>query len=123
MTDYESYISCLAAIGITDKEARSIAEQTYDQIPFEKEYNVYVADSPIEGKGLFAKASFKAGEEVCSARIGKKRTPGGRYSNHARLPNMVLYFIGNNYYFYATRDIFEGEELTSNYYLNYLRSR
>jgi SET domain-containing protein len=44
--------------------------------------------------GVFVTCDVKAGEEVGLARIGNKRTPLGRFTNHSKFPN--AHMVGNN---------------------------
>jgi len=51
---------------------------------------VVVSDSPIEGRGLFATGAIASGEVIAPARIEGKRTPAGRFTNHAKSPNAKM---------------------------------
>lgn len=51
---------------------------------------VKLAQSRIEGLGLFATSSIAPGEVIAPARIAGLRTPAGRYTNHAKNPNAVM---------------------------------
>ena len=67
---------------------------------------IKVADSPIEGKGLFLTSSVKAGDVICQARIDGKRTQAGRYTNHSMNPNAKFVYSDNgDIYLVATKDI------------------
>ena len=54
-----------------------------------------VADSKIEGKGLFATGNFEPNEVIAPARLGGKRTPAGRYTNHAKNANAMMVLRDN----------------------------
>ena len=56
---------------------------------------VVLADSPIQGKGMFATTSIKAGDEIAPARLNNKRTPAGRFTNHGAAPNCKMVTIEN----------------------------
>ena len=69
-----------------------------DQIPMPfGNYKMMIANSRIDGKGVFATGNIAQGEVIAPARIDGKRTPVGRYTNHAKNANgiMVLRDNGN----------------------------
>ena len=90
---------------------------------------VYVDDSPIHGKGLFAKTFIPSGTLIGVVQ-GRPTTTDGdhvlwiddhtgfqvqcilRYINHSDTPNAVYY---DNLDVCAMRDIMAGEEITHNY--------
>ena len=92
--------------------------------------NIFVADSPIHGKGLFARNFIAAGEEIGTIE-GKHTTENGdhviwideqtgilvesnlRYINHSDTPNAAYY---DDLKVCALKDIHPGEEITHNYY-------
>jgi SET domain-containing protein len=92
-------------------------------------YAVYVADSPIHGKGLFADTFIPAGE-VIGTLTGEYTDQDGdyvlwidnrqgflvhgelRYINHSDEPNAVYY---DTLEVCALRDIHPHEEITHNY--------
>lgn len=76
---------------------------------------VEVRESRIQGMGLFSTESFKAGEVICPAQIGGKRSLAGRYSNHHMFPNCVMAQSAEGYDLTALRNIEAGEELTTDY--------
>jgi len=90
---------------------------------------VYVADSPIHGKGLFAKRHIAAGELIGVLRGVPTSEDGAhvlwvdgktgiqvqcdlRYINHSDDPNAVYY---DTLEVCALKDIAPGEEITHNY--------
>jgi SET domain-containing protein len=90
---------------------------------------VYVADSPIHGKGLFAKRTISAGEIIGVIQGVPASVDGAhvlwvddkhgvqvqcdlRYINHSDKPNAVYY---DTLEVCALRDIVPGEEITHNY--------
>lgn len=82
------YWRVLAEYGIPHEVARAESENTADMIPFPYGgYKVMVSDSLIDGRGLLATAGIEVGETIAPARIGNKRTPAGRYTNHSPAPN------------------------------------
>lgn len=94
-----------------------------------QESNVYIGESPIHGKGLFARNSIPAGTVIGKIQ-GELTTINGdyvlwisdvmgievqchfRYINHSGSPNAVYY---DSLEVCALRDIQAGEEITHNY--------
>lgn len=120
--DRADYFAALDEFGFTEDVARAQSENRDDQIPFPYGgFKVQVAPSRIEGKGLFATAVIEPGEIIAPARIGGLRTPAGRYTNHAREPNAVMEWLGENIVLVATRPIRGmaggqlGDEITIDY--------
>jgi hypothetical protein len=94
--DVEDFEKAMAEYGIDLKLVRQISEYEEDQIPFPQgSYKAMVSDSKIEGKGLFATGNIQAGEMIAPARLGDKRTPAGRYTNHSKNPNAVFVLRDN----------------------------
>ncbi|UCC57014.1 MAG: SET domain-containing protein-lysine N-methyltransferase [Gammaproteobacteria bacterium] len=90
---------------------------------------VYVDDSPIHGKGLFAKTFIPSGTVIGVARGSPTTTDGDhvlwigennglhvlcdlRYINHSDAPNAAYY---DNLDVCSTRNIEAGEEITHDY--------
>ena len=120
--DTVDYYRAIAEFGLTHEKVQELTNNEDDQIPFpDGSYNVTVADSLIEGKGMFATKTFKEGERIAVARIGVNRTPAGRYINHSRIPNAYPVVQGDNAYIVANRHIAGckggslGEEITIDY--------
>jgi hypothetical protein len=90
--DREDFFTVLHENGFTPFDARAISENESDQIPFPPDsgHNVVIRQSAIEGRGVFVQTPAKPGDILALARIGKKRTPAGRYANHARKPNALF---------------------------------
>jgi len=100
------YAKMLEDLGVTEELVRQQSENTEDLIPFPLgTIGVQVAPSPVEGKGLFAVNKFKSGDLIVPAKIGDKRTPAGRYTNHSDDPNAIMVAIGNDVYLQAVKDI------------------
>ena len=120
--DRNDYQEFLKQAGLTDEVIRAETEITTNIIPFPAgTYAVMVADSDINGKGLFATANFKPGDVIAPARLEMMRTPAGRYTNHALNPNAEFQLFGDNVYLVAKREIagmrggYHGEEITVDY--------
>ncbi|HQT19416.1 SET domain-containing protein-lysine N-methyltransferase [Acidovorax sp.] len=120
--DRADYSLVLESYGFTEEVARSQSEDVSDQTPFPHgSYCVLVSDSKIEGKGLFATADFSAGQTIAPARIGGKRTPAGRFTNHSKSPNAVMVMRGSDISLVALKPIKGctggdlGDEITIDY--------
>jgi hypothetical protein len=89
--DRDDFAAAIAELGYSMETVRSQSEFAGDQIPMPSgHYKVKVGPSSIEGRGMFATADIAEGETIAPARIGGKRTPAGRYTNHARQPNACM---------------------------------
>lgn len=85
-------------------------------------YKFKVGKSAIEGQGLIACADIRPGEVIAPARIEGKRTPAGRYTNHAKNPNAQMFAEANgDIYLVCMRPIGgalggqDGDEVTIDY--------
>jgi hypothetical protein len=90
-----AYRMMLLEHGIDEAKLKPLIDSLADQIPFKREWPLRVGPSLIEGDGLFATAKINSGELIAPARIGGKRTPAGRYTNHAFTPNAKMRAVGN----------------------------
>jgi hypothetical protein len=115
----------LRCIGITPEELTLISERLDDQVPFTSEPTcIRIGASAIHGQGVFATQDFQRGESIVMARRGEKRTPAGRYCNHAADPNAEMVMtLGGDVYLTALREIKSGEEILTDYFLNYSNTR
>lgn len=120
--DRDDYRRVLAEYSIPHEVALAQSLNTEDMRPFPYGgYKVMVTDSPIEGRGLFATAEIELGEVIAPARIGDKRTPAGRYTNHSASPNAKFVPTRDGLNLVATRRITGmtggrvGEEITIDY--------
>jgi len=120
--DVDDYRKLLSEVGFTEEDVRGQAENEEDQIPIPLgSYKFAVSKSLIEGNGIFATAEIGPGEVIGPARIGGKRTPIGRYTNHSISPNAKMVDYKGDIYLVATEKIngckggFMGQEITTNY--------
>ena len=120
--DRDDFQQMLQDLNISAEMVRSQSEFEGDQIPFmDQTVTVKVADSAIEGRGLFATVDFSEGEIIAPMRLGDFRTPAGRFTNHAKEPNAIVDFSGDAFFLKAKRAIkgchggFDGEEITIDY--------
>ena len=75
-----------------------------------------IAESTIEGKGLFATEALKTNDLICPARMAGFRTQGGKYTNHSSIPNAKMMLHPNDDLdLVALTDIAIGEEITVDY--------
>jgi hypothetical protein len=123
LTHQADYKLMLTETGFTEDQARTMSENTSDQVPFPPgAYKVKIGSSQIHGRGLVATSSIAPDEVIAPARIGEMRTPAGRFTNHSETPNarMVLNRQGD-IDLVAMSDIrgcmggHDGEEITIDY--------
>ncbi len=86
--DRADFLAMAVEVGVSPEDIRAQSERTEDLADMPQgSWPVMVADSPIEGRGLFATAPIAAGMLICPGRVSDKRTPAGRYTNHSATPN------------------------------------
>lgn len=96
-SDIADYYLAIAEFGFDHETVRKQTENLDDQIPMPfGNYKFMVANSRIDGKGVFATGNFKEGEVIAPARINGKRTPVGRYTNHSKNANGIMVLRDNN---------------------------
>lgn len=112
VNDYEQF---LVQAEVSAETARKLSE-------FEGDYKFLpntpteIAESTIEGKGLFAIETLKTNDLICPARMAGFRTQGGRYTNHSNTPNAKMMLHPNDDLdLVALTDIAIGEEITIDY--------
>jgi hypothetical protein len=74
-----------------------------------------VAASSIHGLGVFTMRHVQPGDEIGPARLDGKRTPIGRYTNHAAEPNCEMIRRGQDLYVIARKEILHNREVTLDY--------
>lgn len=95
--DRLDYQAMLGDVGVEHSTVVAQSEDESDQVPFPPEnWRLMVAPSAIHGNGLFATYPIAAGEVIAPARIGDKRTPAGRFTNHAASPNARMQWGPDN---------------------------
>lgn len=89
--DVADYYKAIEEYGFDHETVRRQTEDLSDQIdmPYGG-YKFMVADSSIEGKGIFGVGNIEPNEVIGPARINGMRTTLGRYTNHAKRPNAVM---------------------------------
>jgi hypothetical protein len=122
--DRDDFGAMLREVGISEETARAQSENEDDQCAMPPEYasRFVVRRSPIEGRGAFLSEPARAGEYIAPARLGGKRTPAGRFVNHAALPNARFALDDRgDVHLYAVRDVAgcvggsAGDEVTIDY--------
>ena len=95
-SDIADYYLAIAEYGFDHETVRKQTENLEDQIsmPF-GDYKIMIANSNIEGKGVFATGNIAEGEIIAPARIDGKRTPVGRYTNHSKNINAIMVLRDN----------------------------
>jgi hypothetical protein len=95
--DIADYYLAIAEYGFDHETVRQQTENIEDQIPMPfGNYKMMVANSRIDGKGVFATGNIVEGEVIAPARIYGKRTPAGRFTNHAKNSNAIMVLRDNN---------------------------
>jgi hypothetical protein len=121
--DREDFDNFLWETGLSAESVRIESENTVDQMPFPQgAYKCKVGPSDIQGKGLLACADIAGAEIIAPARLDGKRTPAGRYTNHAKVPNAQMIAHANgDIFLMSVKPIGgslggqAGEEITVNY--------
>ena len=94
--DKEDYFKAIGEFNLFEFDVRETSENTLDQIPMPfGDYKFTVGPSDIEGKGVLAVGNIKELEIIGPARIDGKRTPLGRFTNHAKTPNAKMVLKNN----------------------------
>ena len=122
-TDRQDYVKAIEDGGYILEEIEKLTRNTDDQIPLPYgEYKFRLGISSIDGTGTIATADIEPGEVIGLGRVGKMRTPLGRYMNHSTNPNAVGEYRDGNIYVVATRYIKgdgsvlgRGDEITVDY--------
>lgn len=111
------YNQILCEINLTEEDVRAISDCEDDMIEMPVGYeSVYISESILQGNGLFSNSAISKGDFICPTRINGKRTPAGRYTNHAMNPNAKMIICKNDEVkLFALKDISANEEITVNY--------
>lgn len=114
--DFSDFVAAIAEYGFDPETARRISENTSDQIEMPNgSYKFTVTASEIEGLGVIATNSIASKEIIGPARINGKRTPLGRFTNHAKHPNAKMAMNGSDIDLVAVNSIGRDEEITIDY--------
>lgn len=113
--DRKDFDLFLVESNLLPETVRQISEFTAD-ILFLNDAPIKVAESAIDGKGLFLTERKCAGDLICPARLLNRRTQAGRYTNHSATPNATMTLLDNgDLNLIALTDIDAGQEITIDY--------
>lgn len=117
LDDVLDYRRMLSECDVPEEQVRAISENPGDQIPMpDGPYKFLVKPSPIQGLGVFTLTAIPSGERLGPARVGRYRTPLGRYLNHGLHPNGIMRYLENgDINLVALRDLSQDEEITVDY--------
>jgi hypothetical protein len=110
--DYELF---LKQIGMTEEQIQSVVKIDFDLIPMPGGFSVEVKKSALHGMGLFTTKAFRRGDVICPGRLDGKRTPAGRFINHAAIRNAMPVKMDDDIFAVAATDLSAGEEVLINY--------
>lgn len=115
--DRNDFNRFLIEYGFSRELVQAITENTADQIPMPEGFNsIQLQPSEIQGSDMFAQSVFESGALLAPARIGGKRTPAGRYTNHSPRPNAYFKSLPNgDILMIAKTQIEAGDEITIDY--------
>ena len=121
--DRQDFDVMLRQSGFSHEVVQSQSLNEDDQTPLPQgSWKLKIAPSDIAGKGVFVTSSVDAGEVIAPARLNGLRTPAGRYTNHARVPNARMELLpSGDIQLVAMRPIsgcmggMDGEEVTIDY--------
>lgn len=108
--DYEGF---LLESGFTEDDVQRVTHGS--EVITTKNDKFCVAESEINGSGLFPLARIKAGDVIGPALLNGVKTTAGRYTNHSGTPNAEMIVMDDkNINLVALRDIGD-EEITTDY--------
>ncbi len=109
-SDYEKF---LLEFGITEDDVQLVTHSS--DVAVIQDAKFTIAESKIDGYGLFPFAQIKAGDVIAPALFAGQKTEVGRFTNHSGNPNAKMVVIDrDNINLVATRDIGD-EEITTDY--------
>jgi len=113
--DHKDFNLFLVEANLLPETVRQISAFTAD-LSFLDDAPVKVAESVIDGKGLFLTEPKREGELICPARVSGRRTQAGRYTNHSATPNATMILLDNgDLNLVALADIATDQEITIDY--------
>lgn len=94
--DNSDFTKMLEQFGLSKEFVHDVSRNEADMVPLPNgSYKILVADSPIQGRGLFATAPIAPGDVIAPARIAGGRTIAGRFTNHSATPNAQMTLADN----------------------------
>lgn len=115
MSSTKTFAKMLADLNVDLNLVKPIYESISDQVCFPERVPVTTEHSLVDGLGLFVTQRISAGDEIAPVRLGAKRTPAGRYTNHADEPNARIVVGVQRAVLVAKVYIEAGEEVFVNY--------
>ncbi len=88
--DRQDYNSLLLQIGYSENDVQREMADTEDYLSEYINTKIRITDSPIQGKGVFLEAMAFPGQLIGISKLGKMKTPLGRYLNHSKTPNATF---------------------------------
>lgn len=121
--DRADFSAFLREYGFTEAQMLAMSQRDHDLAPMPEGFGaVRLGPSELHGMGMFAARDVLAGEWLAPARLRLKRTPAGRYTNHAKHPNCVMLPFDpsvpagvGDLWLVAAENVKAGDELTVNY--------
>lgn len=118
--DTDDFNFAIKELGFSKETVTTQSENTDDMCDLPAgSYKIKTGQSGIHGIGLIATGDFAENEVIAPARLSKKRTIAGRYTNHSKNPNAEMIASENgDIYLKAIRKIsgcvggFDGDEIT-----------
>ena len=119
----EDYLRFVEDTGMPHEMIDALMRDESDMVPM-PEYDsvvVEIRESAIHGQGVFAKVAACENILLAHARIGSKRTPVGRYTNHSQNPNArMVPTKDGDIDLVSMQMILPGDEITTDYRFNKL---
>lgn len=107
-----SYKSILTTLNLTDEEVKDLMGECL----IEESDNFYLANSPINGIGIFAKVNFSPNTCITMSVVDNQRLATSRYTNHSDIPNArFIDYNENSLALVATRFITKDSEILIDY--------
>lgn len=122
--DRQDFIAAVAELGFSPEDVRKMSENEADQMsmPPDAGANLVVRRSAIEGLGAFTQVAAVPGDILAPARLGGRRTPAGRFTNHSGTPNAYFVERGGGAFLVALthiapfcNELTPGDEVTVDY--------
>jgi hypothetical protein len=107
--EHDDFNVAIEEFGFAPEIVTALSEYLGDQIPMPLgSYKMQIGPSRIHGKGVFASGDIAAHELIAPARIGGKRTPAGRFTNHSRRPNATMFKDDNGDIYLFSAEVISG---------------
>lgn len=113
LDDRADYKRFLVEVNLTEEIVQRVTHSS--EVAILECGKVTVAESKINGYGLFPFAQISAGDVIAPVLLAGQKTEAGRYTNHSGSPNAKIVILDkDNINLVATRDI-DDEEITTDY--------